>query len=46
MLHVEPGRAQRYAEDQRDALLSGGLAAAEAWEETVPHRLAEMAYGE
>lgn len=46
VLHIDADRARRYAEGQRDAILAGGLAAAETWEETVPYRLAAMAYGE
>jgi HK97 family phage portal protein len=45
-LHVEDGPARRYAENQRDAVLAGGLAVCEKWEETVPYRLAAMAFGE
>jgi HK97 family phage portal protein len=46
VLHVEEAQARQYAEGQRDAVLAGGLAACEAWEETVPYRLAALAYGE
>ncbi len=46
MLHVPEAAATRYCENQRDTVLAQGLAACEAWEETVPYRLAAMAYGE
>lgn len=46
-LHVEEGVARAYAEKQRDQLLGeGGLAKTEAWAETVPYRLASLAFGE
>jgi HK97 family phage portal protein len=45
-LHIEPAKAASYADGQRDAILVGGLSACDAWEETVPYRLAAMAYGE
>jgi HK97 family phage portal protein len=41
-LHIPAEAARAYATAQRDALLAGGVAVVETWEETVPHRLAAL----
>jgi len=45
MLHVTQEAAEGYARGQRDAVLAGGVAATNGWEETVPPRLAALALG-
>lgn len=45
-LHMPEPRARAYAAQQREALLAGGLATVELWEETVTPRLAALALGE
>jgi HK97 family phage portal protein len=45
-LHLDEPVARQYAEGQRDALLTEGLAQCETWHETIPYRLASMAYGD
>ena len=45
VLHVDGGTARTYAEGQRDELLSdGGIAKAETWADTIPYRLASLAF--
>lgn len=46
VLHIDPAAARAYADGQRDALIAGGVAATETWEETQPPRLAALALGE
>jgi HK97 family phage portal protein len=45
-LHVTEEQARTYAESQREDVLARGVAAVETWEQTVPQRLAALAYGE
>lgn len=45
-LHLDEATARAYAERQRDALLTEGLAQCETWHETIPYRLASLAYGD
>lgn len=45
-LHIDPAAAQGYASAQRDSLLTAGLAQCETWHETIPYRLASLAYGD
>jgi hypothetical protein len=46
VLHVEEAVARSYAEKQRDTILAEGLAVCESWHETIPYRLASLAYGD
>lgn len=46
VLHLDEAQARAYAGAQRDAVLERGLSACETWEQTVPPRLAALAYGE
>lgn len=46
VLHLEFPAATAYAASQRDALVTGGAAVVETWEETVVPQLAAMALGE
>jgi HK97 family phage portal protein len=45
-LHLSAEDAQVYATGQRDVLLAEGVAVVETWENTVPQRLAALAWGE
>jgi HK97 family phage portal protein len=44
-MHVSEDQARAYATGQRDALLAGGVAVTETWEETVAPQLAALAMG-
>ena len=46
VLHVEEPVARAYAEKQRDTILAEGLAVCESWHETIPYRLASLAFGD
>ncbi len=46
MLHITEEQARAYAGGQRDAVLADGVSAIETWEQTVPPKLAALAYGE
>lgn len=46
VLHLDAADARAYADGQRDALIAGGVAATETWEDTLPPRLAALALGE
>ncbi len=45
-LHLDEAVARAYAEKQRDTVLSEGLAVCESWHETIPYRLASLAFGD
>lgn len=45
-LHLAEPVARAYTEKQRDAILTDGLAVAESWHETIPYRLASLAFGD
>jgi HK97 family phage portal protein len=45
-LHLTEDQARAYVEGQREDVLARGVAAVETWEQTVPQRLAALAYGE